>query len=495
MSDAAIADTEELTLGGEVIYRVFFTAIVVFAGCIRFARLNHSSFWLDEIMQSYFIHGTWAQFWHSLHFDAVHPPLDYLIDRLAENFKPSDAGRRILPALWGTASVAALASLVTRRAGRPAGLVSGLLLAVAPFHVRYSQEFRPYSLGVFTLLLSLLSLIWWLERPGRLRMCVLYVACLATAYTLYFSAIALAIASAGLLIEDALTGDSERRRIARRFLAWSPLFVGLLWVGYLPWLPVVREAARRAPFTAPPEMSLARLTRVLGFYSFAPNEGYPLGYTGIAYIGLVIIGVVIAFKQRRLRFFAIWVVATGTVIEVLEHVHPHFFVARHFLPAAVTFPALAAVGITRLGRRNLLRGLIAGSVIIGAVVCDVRGLGVYFREGRPDWRPLAAYLRQQPSDERVVAENQYAQLCVAYYLIGPYFLRPTTTKGRSIVPLSGDPTPMAWLWRPGKRAWLILINAGNQSAAVKKWAEPYPSIPFPSAEGGAILKALPAERR
>jgi hypothetical protein len=50
---------------------------------------------------------------------------------------------------------------------------------------------------------------------------------------------------------------------------------------------------------------------------------------------------------------------------------------------------------------------------------------------------------------------------------------------------------MAWLWEPGKKAWLVLINAGNQSEAIKKWAQPFPSLPFPTAEGGAILKALP----
>src|SRR5206468_5787020 len=101
---------------------------------------------LDEILQGYMIQGDWKSFWGSLRFDAVHPPLDYLIARGVEVFVPANWARKLPAVFWGVGTVAFLGALVTRRVGQAAGLLTALLLALAPFHVHYSQEFRPYSL-------------------------------------------------------------------------------------------------------------------------------------------------------------------------------------------------------------------------------------------------------------------------------------------------------------------------------------------------------------
>ena len=186
---------------------------------MRLYRLDHFSYGLDEILQGFWIQGDWAFFWKSLKFDSVHPPLDYLIARGVEVFGPADWARKLPAVFWGTATVPVLAALVGRRAGKAAGLLTALLLAAAPFHARYSQEFRPYALGVFLLCLSLLLLDLLLERPGILRLLALYFACLATAYALYLAAAVLGLAAAAMLVEDSLAADPKRLRAARR-LGW-----------------------------------------------------------------------------------------------------------------------------------------------------------------------------------------------------------------------------------------------------------------------------------
>jgi 4-amino-4-deoxy-L-arabinose transferase-like glycosyltransferase len=165
---------------------------------VRLYRLDHFSYGLDEILQGFWVQGDWAFFWKSLKFDAVHPPLDYLIARGVEVFGPANWARKLPAVFWGTATVPVFAALVGRRAGRGAGLLTALLLAAAPFHVRYSQEFRPYALGVFLLGLSLLLLDFFLERPGILRLSALYLACLSTAYALYLAAAVLGLAAAAM---------------------------------------------------------------------------------------------------------------------------------------------------------------------------------------------------------------------------------------------------------------------------------------------------------
>ncbi len=110
------------------------------------------------MLQTYWIHGSWSFLWQALTFDAFHPPLDYVLGRLLEPLGPSDPIRKLLPVLWGTAGIAAFGRLLARRAGETAGLVGAALLAFSPYHVRYSQELRPYALGLLLLTASLLLL-------------------------------------------------------------------------------------------------------------------------------------------------------------------------------------------------------------------------------------------------------------------------------------------------------------------------------------------------
>src|SRR5262249_16821114 len=138
---------------------------------------------------------------------------------------------------------------------------------------------------------------------------------------------------------------------------------------------------------------------------------------------LAAIGLVMALRRRRLRFLALWLIAGCAAIETLEHIHPHWYVTRHFLPAGVVMPVLAALPLAWLveGERRATR-LASGALIVLVLLFDFRSLAVYFREGRPDWRVLARFLRQRPSTERIFTENQYSQICVSFYTAGPEFL-------------------------------------------------------------------------
>jgi hypothetical protein len=457
--------------------------LLVAAAAVRLYRLDHFSYGLDEILQGFFIQGDSRFFWKSLKFDAIHPPLDYLIGRFLELFGPADWARKLPAVAWGVGTVGAIGLLITRRAGHAAaGWMAALLLAFAPFHVRYSQEFRPYSLGLFLLVLSLLLLDRLLERPGPARLGALWLSCVATAYALYFAALVLAIAATAMLVEDAFSWSENRRRAARRFLAWSPAFAATLFIAYLPWWPVILEAARRPPPVPAPPMSWDRLTRLLSFFAFAPDDGQPLGRKGPFYLLLVVCGLVIAWRRRGLRFLVVWPVAGLLAIEILGHLHPHWYISRRFLPAGLAFPALAALPLAALAARP--RGRPLAALLLAAVLFfDLRSLAVYFREGRADWRTLADFLRREsPPAERVFTENQYSQLCVAFYLVGPTWLFEEGKRGREVLNLEGEVVRLTWSWKPGERAWLVLAGEPRHPG-LRTWAEIFPSLPFPAAEG------------
>jgi len=467
--------------------------LLVAAAAVRLYRLDHFSYGLDEVLQGFFIQGDWTFFWKSLRFDAIHPPLDYLIDRFVEQLGPSDWARKLPAVLWGVGTIAAAGALLARRAGRAAGWIAALLLAFAPFHVRYSQELRPYSLGLFLLSLSLLLLDRFLEKPAAARLAALWLASLATAYSLYLAALVLAIAAAGMLLDDAFSPDESRRRVARKFLAWSPAFAAALFVVYLPWWPVVVEAARRPPPVPAPPMSWERLTRLLSFFSFAPDDGQPLGRKGPFFLLLVAAGMLLAARRSRMRFLAIWAVGGLVAIEILGRLHPHFDVSRRFLPAGLAIPALAALPLAALASRPRLRS-IAAILVAAVLVLDARSLAVYFREGRADWRTLSDFLRREsPASERVFTENQYSQLCVAFYLVGPDWLYEAGKRGREVLNLDGEVVRLTWSWKPDERAWLVLAGEPRH-AELRGWASMFPTLPFPRAEGTDLRRLDPQLR-
>jgi hypothetical protein len=265
------------------------------------------------------------------------------------------------------------------------------------------------------------------------------------------------------------------------------VFLLALVLAYLPWVPVVMEAARRPSPTAAPSMTLERLATFLSFFGFASDDGQPLRAAGVAFVIVIVAGLVFSVRDRATRFLVAWLLAGCIATEILEHLHPHFYVTRHFLPVGVTLPMLAALPFARLFKIDRWRAVATFGIAL-ILAADLAALGVYYRDGRPDWRTLATYLSARPRSERIFTENQWSQLCVAYYVVGPEFLYRRGHTVPEILSLDGEAIRLAWSWKPGTTAWLVL--AGNpQYEQLRTWSGFFPALSFPRAEG-AILRRL-----
>lgn len=473
-------------------FRLVLLIVVAASAAIRLHALDRFSYGLDEILQTYWMNGTWRFFWDSIRFDAGHPPLDYLLAKGWEEIHPADWVRKIPVVTYGIATVAVYGRLIARRGGRAAGLFAATLLAVAPFHVRYSQELRPYSLALLLLCGALLCLDRYLERPSRTRLAVAFVLSLATVYTAYIPQVVLCLSGFALLFDDAFGADPVRRRTARRALVLSPVFLVGLWVAYLPWWPVQVEAASRhlaIPTAAP--LTWARVGRILAFFSLAADGSYPLRIGDAFLLLLVLAGSIIALRKPGLRFLVVWAFGGLAVIEILWRLHPHWDVVRIYLPAGIALSSLAALPLAGLSRG---RGSAISAALLAAVlILDIRGLGIYFREGRADWRPLARFLKARPVRERVFTENQYSQLCVAFYVVGPSWAFDLGRSGRQIPNLDGEVIRLTYSWPPSEIAWLV--EAGEPPhPGLRAWARQFPSVRFPTAEEAVLHRLDPAFR-
>ena len=475
--------------------------IVAAAGAVRLGGLGRSSYWLDEIFESFSIHGSWNFLLSQLRRDAVHPPLDYAVLRILEPLHPSDPVRKIPEAVWGIGAVVAAGALVRRRGGTPAALLGAAILALSPVHVRYSQELRPYSLGIFLVLASLLALDAWLDRPSPGRAALFFLGAAATAYTLTLAAVSLAVGAAALALEDAATAKGPRRESARRLWRWSPAVLLALALVYLPWLPIFARGVRGLSPGHEKGLTISRAGHLLseltlsykyGGFSFGP----PRFYHGVfaIYLGMAALGAAVCLRRPGLRFLAAWSAFGMLAIEILRRRSPGHFASRYFLPAGVSLPLLAGVGLAWLFSRRLGRAP-AAAALAALLLMEGAALGLYYREGRADWRPIARLL-SRTGRRPIFTDNENSRMCLAYYLCGEDWLARGQTCDVPITNVHGSAAPIEEEALRGRPSWLVL--SGMRSARrLREWSRAAPSISFPEAEGVTlrrIARQAPPER-
>lgn len=143
----------------------------------------------------------------------------------------SPYGVRALSAFFGLLMIPVVMGLARRAGGsEAAGWITGLLAAVSPLSIYYSQEARMYApLAVFAAI-SWYALLRLIEDPQRLsRWHLLYViASLGAIYSHYYGFFAIIAQNLVILVR------------LRRLWRWLPVWIALqfaLALGFAPWLP------------------------------------------------------------------------------------------------------------------------------------------------------------------------------------------------------------------------------------------------------------------
>jgi len=199
---------------------------------LRVYGIVTESIWLDEatsLMLARMDVGSLVQ-WTAVD---IHPPFYYLLLHYWIMLGESDFMVRALSALIGVLNIVVIYYLGRTWFDERTGLIAALLLAMAPFHIWYSQETRMYAL--LTLLVSssiLLAIKFW--RNCRWITWVGYVlVTIAALYTHYYALFGLLLANLIFLYLVV------RRRVDRRlFLAWAGAQVALLFL-FSPWIPIL----------------------------------------------------------------------------------------------------------------------------------------------------------------------------------------------------------------------------------------------------------------
>jgi len=354
--------------------------IMVLAALVRFYDLTAAAIWGDEgsslLLSQHSLSEIWA---HAAH--DVHPPLYFmLLHGWIDWFGDGIFSIRALSALPGIITVGLGVWLVDLLATRRAALLAGILLALLPTAVRYSQEVRMYSWLGLLLIGATIALVYWVRQPRRNGYLVVYALLMAAAfYTHYFTA--LCVISHWLWLAVVRVQPGYRLRHIQR-PAWWLANLGIVLL-YLPWVPNLIDLIQHmdalkangdvgwedpVTLSSLPSMIWSLLTQ---------DDGGTLPrwlFITLPVALLAIIGVALARDRSVFRgsiLLALFGALPILLVFAVSFISP-VFIERYLTAYALGLPMLVALAVDRLYARFRVLALAILVLFIGVELVGVK---------------------------------------------------------------------------------------------------------------------------
>jgi mannosyltransferase len=136
--------------------------LTLLAAVIRLPTLATQSFWLDEGYTERLVRMSLTGMLHAIPRTESTPPLYYALAWVwTRVFGSSEFGLRSLSAAAGIATIPVAWAIARRLSGPRAAGIAGLLLAVSPLMVWFSQEARSYALATLLSTITVLCVVGW----------------------------------------------------------------------------------------------------------------------------------------------------------------------------------------------------------------------------------------------------------------------------------------------------------------------------------------------
>jgi 4-amino-4-deoxy-L-arabinose transferase-like glycosyltransferase len=403
--------------------QLLYLALIMLLACaLRVINLGGRSLWYDEAFAVLFsekgldamLSGTLTPV--SGGASDIHPLLYYsTLNVWMIVFGESAFGVRLLSVVFGVATVGAIYGLARELFGEKTALAAALIMAIAPFHVQYSQETRMYALLGMLLSLATWCFVkgwrgkswrWWIAF-GVLAGLAMYTQQLAAFY----------LVALGLVPV-----------ITRRKDQLIRVGVGAIVaiVVYLPWLvnlPGQLEKVRSYYWLEPPNIA-----KPLGtMYSFlVVNLDIPAPYSMIGLLGslfliLFLIIQVVLYLRRRVRsdrkplLFVLWLaVFPLALMWLVSQVQP-VYLERALLPSALMLYVALGWLFTHSGLPRPIASIIAA---VGLVMV---GIGLYHQYTiatfpNSPFQTASLYIRYNWQDgDVIVHQDKMSALPTVYY--------------------------------------------------------------------------------
>jgi hypothetical protein len=444
-------------------------------------------------------------------------PLYYLLFRLWVSVGQNEFVLRYFSVIWAMLSLPLFFRLGQVIAGRQVGLLSAFFLAIAPFHIWYSQETRMYTLAVFSILSAHWFLTRLLKRDKRLKnqdggasgdwidWLGYGLSMLVGIYTHYFPLL--------ILPAHYVFFVFHYRRHELSLFKWltTACLVGLaaaIWVG----LSLMSGAGKLA---APPWIQPVRWYEpILSLVTF--SSGRTVDQTqpfALILLGTFLVGIAIAlFSYWRIkatnlnsqtalnqtlfvRLLLIWLFVPMSIAFLVSLEWPvpgrpsfSIYVDRYLIIVLPAFLLLAAWGIVILAQRLHWRWL-PPAVAMAAIVLVYPGLVKIYVDpsvGREDWRSALNRLDRDIQPDDTILLRPDVLLPLEYYTNNQSKIveMPASTEDQNYAEAFSAEMEKIILKAAGEsdRAWLITNfyisdthgNAAERNKMVKRAAEHSP---------------------
>lgn len=349
---------------------------------------------------------------------------------------------RLPSVVFGTLAVLLVALIATEVRSPRAGFVAGMLMALSPIDVQFSQEARSYTLVSFLILLALWGLLRIAKRaPAGSTTSELLHRIRRRAAASAWAAYALGtIAALNVLLVAAFwwlasnlamavvifRAGADRAQLRRRWLMLQGV-IGLIWLPGLIALAADKHPDPLRGYHWIPSSTFDHVTTVLAsVYLFRPSDmtNFALLPVPVPWLGLIVVAFALygVWQLRRapnlLAAVGLAAVTMPAAMLALSIFHP-FWIPRYLLWSTGAFYVLAGIGVAALPRR-LFAWTIAVLIVGGA-----GNLAPYYRiETKPRWDLAAQYLAKHAKPGDVIATNDQP----ARYVLSAYAPRYRLTQ-------------------------------------------------------------------
>jgi len=396
--------------------------ILLLATAVRLYDLTAAAIWGDEGSSLLLARYSLAGIWEHAAFD-VHPPLYFMllhgwIGLFGEGILPI----RLLSALAGIATVGLGVCLVDRLATRRAAIIAGVLLALLPTAVRYSQEVRMYSLLGLLLIGATLALICWVKRPQRQRHLVIYALLMSAAlYTHYFAVLA-ALSHWLYLGLIRLLPGYRLRHIQRKDWWLANLAIVVL---YLPWLPNLLDLTQHMEELKvggdvgwEDPVTLSSLASMIWLWLIqSDGDRLPLLlFCGVPLALLGLVGVAVA-RDRSVNhgsvLLALYTCMPLFLVFAVSFISP-VFIERYLTAYALGLPMLAALAVDRLYSRARVLAIAVLVAFVGVELVGVHNNATV--DPNDQFDVMVDHInRNFVSGDRIVTSDMLWYLSYVYY--------------------------------------------------------------------------------
>jgi uncharacterized membrane protein len=398
--------------------RLWLIPILSLATLVRLYGSTASAIWCDEGSSLLISRYSPSLIWfHSAH--DVHPPLYFLILHYWINaWGDGIFSLRFLSVLTGITTVPVGIWLVHLIATRRAAIMAGVLLALLPIAVRYSQEVRMYSLMGLLLLGATIALVYWVQKPERHRYPVIYGLLISAGlYTHYFSG--LCVLSHWLYL--ALMRREKNALLLRP--AWW-ITNSMIVLMYAPWIPNLidllqhgNELKAGGDIGWIPAVTLYSLPSTIWQYLTLGDglDQYWLIYLSLPLTVLLVCVALCWRDQSPHKFHTLLVIYTlaPLLLTFLASWMVPVLVERYLMFSALGLPLVMAIVIDRIGRHYRYLAITA---ITAALVVESIGLRNDYQTDDQQFDTLVNYVNQSfKVNDRIVISDLFWYFGYVYY--------------------------------------------------------------------------------